>query len=72
MSELISRTTAAGLAGVSSDTLARWHKRPESDFPQPVAWTSNRKFYSKAAVLAWLQARTRTPRRPQRQSDVHA
>ena len=57
MSELITRTEAAALIGVSSDTLARWHARPACDFPKPVAWSSSRRYYAKAEIVAWLQSR---------------
>lgn len=66
MSELISRTEAAALVGVSSDTLARWSVKEGSDFPKPVAWVSHRRFYSKGEILAWLSSRTsrKPPSRP--------
>lgn len=59
MSDLITRTEAAALVGVSSDTLARWHSKKSHDFPTPVAWTSSRKFYSRAEIVRWLRLRVK-------------
>lgn len=59
MADLISRTEAAAMAGVSYDTLKKsWEKKPETGWPRPVAWVGRRIFYNRADVLHWLDERT--------------